>query len=99
MSILLPSALSIRENVPNEYNMLVQNGTPTNTFVFTEKNLSGYVAKSKVSTRFTQDSGSLPFSQVAPRLGFQDRGRVTPSKLERSKKWQPYYKRAIPSAY
>ena len=97
MSFLLSSAAGISHNVPKEYNMQIQNWTPTNTFIFTEKNLPGYVAKSKVSTKYTQDSASLPFSQVAPRLGFQDRGRLAPSKFDKSKKWQPYYKRAIPS--
>ncbi|MCJ1396405.1 hypothetical protein MMC18_009295 [Xylographa bjoerkii] len=96
MSLLLSSALGINHNVPKEYNMQIQNWTPTNTFVFTEKDLPGYVAKSKVSTRHMQDSASLPFSQVTPRLGFQDRGRPVPSKFDKNKKWQPYYKRAIP---
>jgi len=96
MSLLLSSALGVNHNVPKEYNMQMQNWTPTNTFVFTEKDLPGYVAKSKVSTRQTQGSASLPFSQVAPRLGFQDRGRPALSRPDKSKKWQPYYKRAIP---
>ncbi|MCJ1288316.1 hypothetical protein MMC26_007671 [Xylographa opegraphella] len=96
MSLLLSSTLGISHNVPKEYNMQIQNWTPPNTFVFTEKNLPGYVGKSRISTKYSQDSASMPFSQVAPRLGFQDRGRLASSKLDKNVKWQPYYKKAIP---
>ena len=96
MSLLLSSDALINENVPKEYNMQVTNREPTNTFVFSEKDLLGY-NKPKASMRQPQDSTSLPFSQVAPRPKFQDRSRSGVLRSDRSKKWQPYYRKAIPS--
>ncbi|MCJ1251569.1 hypothetical protein MMC30_008804 [Trapelia coarctata] len=96
MSLLLTPDMSINHDLPKEYNMQVTNWSPGNTFIFTEKDLPGYNSKAKSSSRHVQDSASLPFSQVAPRPGFPDRGKSTFPKYDKNKKWQPYYKRAVP---
>ena len=97
MSLLLASEIAANQNIPKEYNMETTNGLPTNTFVFTEQDLPGYHTKSKSSSRHAQLNGSLPFSQVAPRLGMQDRGKLSVFGFDKNKKRQPYYRRAIPS--
>lgn len=97
MSLLLSPGLSTNHDLPKEYNMQVTNWSPKNTFIFTEKDLPGYNSKAKASSRHVQDSASLPFSQVAPRPGFHDRGKSTFPKYDKNKKWQSYYKRAVPS--
>lgn len=97
MSLLLTPELSINHELPKEYNMQVTNWSPGNTFIFTEKDLPGFNSKAKTSSRHVQDNVSLPFSQVEPRMGFQDRGKSNFPKSDKNKKWQPYYKRAVPS--
>ncbi|MCJ1479275.1 hypothetical protein MMC13_007960 [Lambiella insularis] len=96
MSLLLSSDVENNHNVPKEYNMQLQTWTPANTFIFTEQDLPGYLARAKNATKHMQDSASMPFSQVAPRLGFQYRTKQVPAKFDKTKKWQPYYKKAIP---
>ena len=97
MSLLLSPEVAINRDVPKEYNMQITNVAPGNTFVFTEKDLPGYSNRTKASLRHVQGNGSLPFSQAAPRVGYHDRNRSGQFKVDKSKEWQPYYRRAIPS--
>ena len=97
MSLLLSPEVAINRDVPKEYIMQVTNIAPGNTFIFTEKDLPGYGGRIKASGRHVQGNGSLPFSKVAPRPVYYDRGKLGQSKIDKNKEWQPYYRRAIPS--
>ena len=87
MSIMLSKDVAVNETLPKEYNLTITKNLPANTFIFSEKDLPGYTSNSR-----TQSSNS----QVPPRPQFQDRPKQTYNK---NRKWQPYYRRAIPSKY
>ena len=82
--------------MPKEYNLQVTNQDPANTFIFTEKDLPGYGSRSRLTSR-VQDRGSLLFSQTVPHRASQEHGRVQSAKVDKSRKWQSQYRRAIPS--
>ena len=90
---------SINATVPKEYNLQFTNRKSTNTIVFTEKDLPGFSSKLKNSVKKTQDSASLPFSQAAPRPQYQDRGRAGLARVDKAKRSQAYYRKAIPSGW
>ena len=85
--------------VPKEYNMQITNQNPTNTFIFTEKDLPGYAANGRQGVMQGHKNGGPPYSHGPPRPMFQDRARQNIQKYDNKKKWQPYYRKAIPSEY
>ncbi len=91
MSLMLSSDLRKNENVPKEYNMNITNPDAANTFVFSEKDLPGFSSKLK-----GQQPGGLPPSRV-PRSMYQDRAKKPPQQADKPKRWQPYFRTAIPS--
>ncbi|KAL9121820.1 MAG: hypothetical protein Q9187_001627 [Circinaria calcarea] len=96
MSLLLSPEVPINEAIPKEYNLQITNRSPTNTYVFSEKDLPGYSNRTKGNPRQNHDNASLPQSQVAPRPQFQDRSKQASSRFDKSRKWEPYYRKAIP---
>ena len=100
MSLLLSSDVAQNDNVPKEYNMTITNPDTTNTFVFSEKDLPGFSSKLK-----GQQSTRLPRfmhqnrTKNAPHQVFKSsRPDDDPSQqADKSKRYQPYYKTAIPS--
>ena len=100
MSLMLNPDLDKNENVPKEYNMNITNPDATNTFIFSEKDLPGFASKLKGQ----QQPGGLPPTRV-PRSLYQD-GLRKPSqqsngfdKSDKSRRWQPYFRTAIPSRF
>ncbi len=98
MSLLLSSDIARNKNVPKEYNMHVTNQSPANTFLFTEKDLPGYSSKIKGGAKVGAGVGGMTYPHVPPRPRFQDRGKQGgQAKYEKGKRWQPYYRKAVPS--
>ena len=97
MSLLLSSAISINETVPKEYNMQITNQDTANTFIFSEKDLLGYTNRPKGTARQSQENTLLPLSQAHSRSQHHDRPLRASSRIDKTKKWQPYYRKAIPS--
>lgn len=91
MSLLLNKDAVQNKNTPKEYNMHITNEKSTNTFIFTEKDLPGYASKGKGDARNGQSNGAYPSTQIMPRT-FRDR-----SKIDKNKRWQPSFRKAIPS--
>ncbi len=91
MSLMLSSDVTKNENVPKEYNMNITNPDTANTFVFSEKDLPGFISKLK-----GQQAGALPPSRV-PRSIYQDRAKKPLQQGDKPKRWQPYFRTAIPS--
>ena len=96
MSLLLSEELPLNQSVPKEYNLKVTNESTVNTFIFTEKDLPGYNNRAKGQGRQARSGASMPFSQVAPRL-FPDHKKQDLSGIEKTKRYQPYFRKAIPS--
>lgn len=71
--------------------MNITNQDTANTFVFSEKDLPGFSSKLK-----GQQSGGLPPSRV-PRSMYQDRAKKVPQEADKPRRWQPYFRTAIPS--
>lgn len=88
MSLLLNKDAVQNKNTPTEYNMHITNQQSSNTFIFTEKDLPGYASKGKGDSRKGQSNGAY---SSTPRT-FRDR-----SKIDKNKRWQPSFRKAIPS--
>lgn len=98
MSMLLSSEIARNKSVPKEYNMHVTNQSPANTFIFTEKDLPGYASKIRGGGKMGSRAGGTAYPQVPPRPHFQDRGKQGGQpKYDKGKRWQPYYRKAVPS--
>lgn len=91
MSLLLSKDAVQNKNTPKEYNMHITNQQSSNTFIFTEKDLPGYASKGKGDARKGQSNGAYSSTQITPRT-FRDR-----SKIDKNKRWQPSFRKAIPS--
>lgn len=72
--------------------MRTTNPRPYNVFIFSERNLPGYMKRAKLIAG--RQINSLPFSQVAPRSQFENRGRFSNSVIDKGRKWQ---RKAVPS--
>lgn len=88
MSLLLSNDAVQNKNTPKEYNMHITNQQSTNTFIFTEKDLPGYASKGKGDARKGQSNGAYSSTQITPR---------TFRKIDKNKRWQPSFRKAIPS--
>lgn len=71
--------------------MHITNQQSSNTFIFTEKDLPGYASKGKGDARKGQNNGTYSSTQITGRT-FRDR-----SKIDKNKRWQPSFRKAIPS--
>jgi transcription initiation factor TFIIF subunit beta len=91
---MLASNAKIHERVPKEYCLHTTNASATNTFLFTEKDLPGYVNKTKFFSK-DQDKSALPFSQAPPRAQLLDRSKA--GKVDKPKRYEGNFRRAIPS--
>lgn len=89
MSLMLSPDAIQNDSVPKEYNMHVTNRNSANTFVFTEKDLPGYNSKIKGPPNQGQ--------RMPPRPNFQDRSRQNFAQADKTRRFQPYFRKAIPS--
>lgn len=96
MSLLLSSDAAQNRTVPKEYNMHVANRDSSNTFIFTEKDLPGY-SKMKGTARKGVGNGGFPNDRTSNRTAFRDRSRQSLQPGDKSKRWQPNFRKAIPS--
>ena len=97
MSLLLSSDAIQNRTVPKEYNMHITNQDSSNTFIFTEKDLPGYASRMKGGTRKGQSNGGGSSARAPPRAVFRDRSRQGLSQVDKNKRWQPSFRKAIPS--
>ncbi|KAL8798003.1 MAG: hypothetical protein Q9182_007033 [Xanthomendoza sp. 2 TL-2023] len=93
MSLILTPNASVQKNIPQEYIMHVANRKSTNTFIFSEKDLHGYTARSKTTIQSKLGAGALP--SRAPNLSFQHRPGHNARPRDPTRRWQPY-RRTIP---
>ncbi|KAI4266823.1 MAG: hypothetical protein L6R38_008527 [Xanthoria sp. 2 TBL-2021] len=93
MSLFLSPQIATQKNIPKEYNMNLANRKSGNTFIFSEKDLHGYAARSKTGMPNKPAGGSYP--SRAPNSAFQHRQGQNPQQREPGKRWQPY-RRTIP---
>lgn len=97
VSLLLNSNTMKSQNVPLEYNMHVMNRDTQNTFIFTEQDLPGYSSKPGLSLKAGGHAEAPSNSRIPPRPTFQHRTGQGPHRVDKNKKWQPYFRKAIPS--
>ncbi|KAI4278699.1 MAG: hypothetical protein LQ337_000808 [Flavoplaca oasis] len=93
MSLLLEPQTASQKIIPREYNLNLASRKSSNTFIFSEKDLHGYAARSKISMPTKTAGGSYP--SRAPNSAFQHRQRQNTPLQEAGKRWQPY-RRTIP---
>ena len=91
--MLLSSDLSVHQPVPKEYELGVTDENVTNTFVFTEQDLPGFKSKSKA--KFDASSANMP----ARLTRGKNEKPGTKQPYDPNKRFQPYYRKAIPSQY
>lgn len=89
--MLLSSDLAEHQSVPKEYELDVTDETVKNTFVFTEQDLPGFKSKSK--QKFDASSANMPSRLTRPRVEKPS----SKQPWDPNKRFQPYYKKAIPS--
>lgn len=91
---MLSSDLAQNRAVPKEYNMHMMERNPASTYIFTEKDLPGYSTKTKGNG---QHSFGFPSSRMPHQTSFHDRSRQGNNQADKGKRWQPYFRKAIPS--
>lgn len=93
LDMLLRSDLAAFQMVPKEYEMQVKDEIVQNTFIFTEQDLPGFKSKSNIA--FDPATANLPARLTRPQV--EKTGVKQP--WDKNKRFQPYYRRAIPSRF
>lgn len=91
--MLLRKDISQHQNVPKEYNLDITEENVKNTFVFTEQDLPGY--KTRSQTKFDLKSANMP----ARLIRSQQEKSESRDYSDPSKRFQPYFRKAIPSQF
>ncbi|KAI1107000.1 transcription initiation factor iif [Jackrogersella minutella] len=91
ISILLDPKLAPHQQIPKEYNLEVKDMNLTNTFLFTEQDLPGYKSKAQGA------NSDIP-SYLRPRPERRENAQPEggDNKRGHKKRYQPYYRKAIP---
>ncbi|TAQ91543.1 hypothetical protein B7494_g170 [Chlorociboria aeruginascens] len=89
LSMLLSSDIPQHQTIPKEYSLDITTERTKNTFLFTEQDLPGFKSKSKA--KFDAASANMP-----ARLTRIQKDRPGPMKFDPNKKFQPYFRKAIP---
>lgn len=76
--------------MPKEYDLEMSKELARSTFVFTEEDLPGFKAKSKA--RNDAANAGIPARFLRPKAD-----KVEKKPFEKGRRWQPYYRKAIPS--
>lgn len=97
LTMLLRPDLAQHQEIPKEYELDVTEATVNNTFVFTEQDLPGFKSKSRKG--FDPTTANLPARLTRPK--FDKPGDKSPwdhkkQAWDPKKRFQPYFKRAIP---
>lgn len=90
MTLLLSTSSKYNKDVPKEYNMNITNSKSTNMYIFSEKDLPGYKDKIKGRQKRVNGTGGGDLKVPSNEAGGKSNSRV-------NKRWQPYYRKAIPS--
>lgn len=95
---LLLSPIKHNKAVPKEYNMHITNSKSSNIYLFSEKDLPGYKSRGRqraLNGAGSQDMKSSAFSANSLKSDRED--KPTQLRPDRTKRWQPYVRKAIPS--
>jgi transcription initiation factor TFIIF subunit beta len=92
MQMLLNADLASHQGMPREYALKLTPTGKTNMFVFSEEDLPSFKAKSKA--RQDLANAGMPMSLLKPKAE-----RVEKPTYEKRKRYEPFYKKAIPSAW
>ncbi|KXH25134.1 transcription initiation factor IIF [Colletotrichum simmondsii] len=87
--MLLNSDRAEHQLMPKEYDLEMGKEIARSTFVFTEEDLPGFKAKSKARTDAA--NAGIPARFLRPKTE-----KVEKKPFEKGRKWQPYYRKAIP---
>lgn len=93
LSMLLNSNVAQHQMLPKEYNLDITEEHSQNTFIFTEQNLPGY--KSKSDGKFDLATANIPSKLLRPK---NDKV-IQKQPYDPNKKFQPYFKKLIPSRF
>lgn len=91
LSMLLRHDVPQHQTIPKEYKLEIANPKAQNTFFFTEQDLPGF--KSRSGKGFDPATANLPARLTRPKFGDKP-GSKEP--FDPKKRFQPYYRRAIP---
>ncbi|KAK1968861.1 transcription initiation factor IIF [Colletotrichum eremochloae] len=87
--MLLNSDRAEHQLMPKEYDLEMGKELARSTFVFTEEDLPGFKAKSKARTDAA--NAGIPARFLRPKAD-----KVEKKPFEKGRRWQPYYRKAIP---
>lgn len=90
--MLLNSNRPEHQLMPKEYDLEMGKELTRSTFVFSEEDLPGFKAKSKA--RNDAANAGIPARFLRPK-----NEKVEKKPFEKRGRWQPYYRKAIPSPY
>lgn len=88
--MLLDSQVPEHQLMPKEYDLDLQNHSMENHFIFSEEDLPGFKARNKA--RQQAIAAGMPASILRPK-----QERTNKPTYDRKSRWQPYYRKAIPS--
>jgi len=83
MRLILDPTGKHNQNVPQEYELRITQQTVANTFVFSEKDFAGFKGK---GNKVEKGEGG-------------DSKAAAQSNIDKNRRFQPYYKKAIPSEF
>ncbi|KXH39463.1 transcription initiation factor IIF [Colletotrichum salicis] len=87
--MLLNSERAEHQLMPKEYDLEMGKDIARSTFVFTEEDLPGFKAKTKARTDAA--NAGIPARFLRPKTE-----KVEKKPFEKGRRWQPYYRKAIP---
>jgi transcription initiation factor TFIIF subunit beta len=91
--MLLSSDIAQHQTVPKEYLLDITEEKVKNTFVFTEQDLPGF--KSRSRQKFDLASANMPARLTRPK----NETPISKQPYDPNKRFQPYFRKAIPSSY
>ena len=95
LRMLLDSKFSEHQLVPKEYEMEVTDHGVKNHYVFCEEHLPGFKEKNKAREDAT--AAGIPLHLLKTQNQNQNQDRIQKRPYDRNRKWQPFYRKAIPS--
>jgi transcription initiation factor TFIIF subunit beta len=93
LRMLLSANCPEHQGLPNEYDLEVLDRNVNNHFIFSEEDLPGFKARNKARTDAAK--AGIPSSLLRAKQQ-QSEGGGEKRTWDRNRKWQPYYRKAIP---
>ena len=94
MTLLLNNATKPNKNIPKEYRMNVTNSKSSNVYIFSEKDPPKSNKLKTAQRPGNEAEAGLGSSKLTPH---NRQGGTKKPKWNRFKRWQPFYRRSIPS--